>query len=293
MFKALQAQITKQKNVVAEAAEEQGKIVAEVRETKQALGKKRIQNVASETEVGLKGEEASIPKPPKVVFRTVTRGPTSLQTEQVERLAERITKGWVNAPEIVVVATEADLPVRIRGQIVKADRAEGTTPGLFDTKTKKVYLIASNLSNANDVILTLAHEAAGHYGLRELLGNKYDSTMNSLYRGNLEVRKQADAKLKADKSLSREVAVEEVLAEMAEDPNPTPAEKSALRQIYERVRAWLRSVIGLPNITDAEVQQIVANARRYVIEGGVAGEGQAPSGETTYRTKAAAEPDNA
>lgn len=293
MFKALQAQITKQKNVVAEAAEEQGKIVAEVRETKQALGKKRIQNVASETEVGLKGEEASIPKPPKVVFRTVTRGPTSLQTEQVERLAERITKGWVNAPEIVVVATEADLPVRIRGQIVKADRAEGTTPGLFDTKTKKVYLIASNLSNANDVILTIAHEAAGHYGLRELLGDKYTGTMNSLYRGNPEVRKQADAKLKADKSLSREVAVEEVLAEMAEDPNPTPAEKSALRQIYERVRAWLRSVIGLPNITDAEVQQIVANARRYVIEGGVAGEGQAPSGETTYRTKTAAEPDNA
>jgi hypothetical protein len=230
---------------------------------------------------------------PRYTFRTVTRGPTSLQTAQVERLAERITKGWVNAPEIVVVATEADLPVRIRGQIVKADRAEGTTPGLFDTKTKKVYLIASNLSNANDVILTLAHEAAGHYGLRELLGDKYTSTMNSLYRGNPEVRKQADAKLKADKSLSREVAVEEVLAEMAEDPNPTPAEKSALRQIYERLRAWLRSVIGLSNITDAEVQQLVANARRYVIEGGVAGAGQAPSGEATYRTKAAAEPDNA
>ena len=222
----------------------------------------------------------------RYVFRTVTRGPTSLQTEQVERLAERITKGWVNAPEIVVVATEADLPVRIRGQIVKADRAEGTTPGLFDTKTKKVYLIASNLSNANDVILTLAHEAAGHYGLRELLGDKYTGTMNSLYRGNPEVRKQADAKQKADKSLSREVAVEEVLAEMAEDPNPTPAEKSALRQIYERLRAWLRSVIGLPNITDAEVQQLVANARRYVIEGGVAGAGQAPVGEATYRTKA-------
>jgi hypothetical protein len=229
----------------------------------------------------------------RYAFRTVTRGPTSLQTAQVERLAERITKGWVNAPEIVVVATEADLPVRIRGQIVRADRAEGTTPGLFDTKTKKVYLIASNLSNANDVILTLAHEAAGHYGLRELLGDKYTGTMNSLYRGNPEVRKQADAKQKADKSLSREIAVEEVLAEMAEDPNPTPAEKSALRQIYERLRAWLRSVIGLPNITDAEVQQLVANARRFVIEGGIAGAGQAPSGEATYRTKAAAVPDNA
>jgi len=287
-FKALLDQITKQKGVVATAAAEQGKIVAEVRETQQALGKKKIQNVASETEVGLKGEEASIPKPPKVVFRTVTRGPTSLQTEQVQRLADRVTKDWVNAPEIVVVATEADLPVRIRGQIVKADRAEGTTPGLFDTKTKKVYLIASNLSNANDVLLTIAHEATGHYGLRELLGNTYASTMNNLYKGNSEVRKQADAKQKADKNLSREVAVEEVLAEMAEDTNQTPAEKSALRQIYESLRAWFRSVLGLPNVTDAEVRQIVANARRYVIEGGVAGTGQAPAGEATYRTKAAA-----
>lgn len=229
----------------------------------------------------------------RYAFRTVTRGPTSLQTAQVERLAERVTKDWVNAPEIVVVATEADLPVRIRGQIVRADRAEGTTPGLFDTKTKKVYLIASNLSNANDVILTIAHEVTGHYGLRELLGSTYAATMNNLYRGNPEVRKQADAKLKADKSLSREIAVEEVLAEMAEDPNPTPAEKSALRQIYERLRAWLRSVLKLPNVTDVEVQQLVANARRYVIQGGVAGTGQAPTGEVAYRTKAQYGQDNA
>lgn len=242
---------------------------------------------------GITDEDIDTSYDPRYAFRTVTRGPTSLQTEQVERLAARITEDWKNAPEIVVVATEADLPVRIRGQIVKADRAEGTTPGLFDTKTKKVYLIASNLSNANDVILTIAHEVAGHYGLRELLGNTYAATMNNLYRGNPEVRKQADAKLKADKSLSREIAVEEVLAEMAEDPNPTPAEKSALRQIYERLRAWLRSVLRLPNVTDAEVQQLVANARRYVIQGGAAGTGQAPTGEVAYRTKAQYGQDNA
>jgi hypothetical protein len=287
-FKALQEQITKQKGVVAQAAEEQNKIVAEVRETKQALGKKRIQNVASETEVGLKGEEAKISKAPKVLFRTVTRGPTSLQTAQVERLAERITKDWANAPEIVVVATEADLPVRIRGQSVREGRKAGTTPGVFDAQTKKVYLVADNLSNANDVILTIAHEIAGHYGLRELLGGTYTDTMNSLYGGNLEVRLRANAKIKENKKLSKQIAVEEVLAEMAEDPNPTPIEKSALRQLYERLRTWFRTTFNLGNVTDAEVQQLVANARRYVIEGGVAKEGKAPAGEALYRTKAAA-----
>ena len=283
-FKALQASIEKQKGVVAKAAEEQGKVVAEVRATKQALGSKEVMNLGRKETVGLKEDEASIPKPPKVVFRTVTRGPTTLQTQQVENLAKRITEGWVNAPEIVVVKSEEDLPVRIRGQIVREDRAAGTTPGLFDTKTKKVYLIADNLSNANDVVLTIAHEVAGHYGLREMLGNTYTATMNNLYKGNSEVRKQAEAKIKADKNLSREVAVEEVLAEMAEQEKPTPVEKSALRQLYESIRTWLRSIFKLPNVTDEEVRQIVANARRYVIEGGVAGEGQAPEAGSTYRT---------
>ena len=292
-FKALQEQITKQKAVIAEVDAEQKKVVAEVRETQQALGKKQIQNVASETEVGLKGEEASIPKPPKVVFRTVTRGPTTLQTQQVKNLVNRITDKWVNAPEIVVVKAEEDLPVRIRGQLAREDRKAGTTPGLYDTKTKKVYLIADNLSNANDVVLTIAHEVAGHYGLREMLGNTYTATMNSLYKGNSAVRKQADAKIKEDANLSLEVAVEEVLAEMAEQEKPTTVEKSALRQLYESIRTWLRSIFKLPNVTDDEVQQIVANARRYVIEGGVAGEGQAPVAGATYRTQPAYGQDDA
>jgi hypothetical protein len=117
--------------------------------------------------------------------------------------------------------------------------------------------------------------------------------MNSLYGGNLEVRLRANAKIKENKKLSKQTAVEEVLAEMAEESNPTPIEKSALRQLYERLRAWFRTTFNLGNVTDAEVQQIVTNARRFVIEGGVAGTGQAPSGEATYRTKAAVEPDNA
>jgi hypothetical protein len=286
-FKTLLADIEAQKQVVSQVAQEQGKVVAEVRATAQALGNKPVQNVASETTVGLKGEEATIPKAPKALFRTVTRGPTSLQTQQVENLVKRITAGWVNAPEIVVVKSEEDLPVRIRGQIVREDREAGTTPGVFDAQTKKVYLVADNLSNANDVILTVAHEVAGHYGLREMLGGTYNATMDRLYSGNPEVRKQADAKLKTDKNLTKQMAVEEALAEMAEKDKPTPVEKSALRQLYERLRVWLRSKLGLTNVSDDEVQQIVANARRYVIEGGVAAEGQAPAGEALYRTKKA------
>ena len=220
-----------------------------------------------------------------VVFRTTTRGGPTLATEEVSRLVDRITANWKNVPEIVVVATEQELPLRILGQLVKGER-EKVTPGLFDPKSGKVYLIASNLHNANDVALTVAHEVAGHFGLRDMLGGDYTRTMDSLYAGNPAVRRQADAKMRADNTLSQQVAVEEVLAEMAETGGVTPAEKGALRRIYDALKLWFRKTLGLSNISDAEVQQIVAAARKQVMEGGATAEGKAPEGTILRRNKA-------
>jgi hypothetical protein len=276
-FKALQAQIEKQKNAVAKVNKAQGKIAAEVRETNKALGRKAVVNVAAETEVGLKGEEATITTPPKALYRTVeTKGAATLETQQVENLAKRVTEGWVNAPAIKVVANEKGLPVRILNQLSK-DEKRGKVPGLYDTQTKTVYLVADALHNANDVVLTIAHEAAGHHGLRELLGGTYTKTMDDIFAGNKDVREQAKAKMQAEPNLSQQVAVEEVLAEMAEKPNPTPAEKSALQRIYAALKQWFAKTFNLPNVTDAEVQQLVADARQYVIEGSKVFGGAAPN----------------
>lgn len=225
-----------------------------------------------------------------VVFRTTTRGGPTLATEEVSRLVDRITANWKNVPEIIVVANEQELPLRILGQLVKGER-EKVTPGLFDPKSGKVYLIASNLHNANDVALTVAHEVAGHFGLRDMLGGDYTRTMDSLYEGNPTVRRQANAKMNADSTLSQQVAVEEVLAEMAETGGVTPAEKGALRRIYDALKSWFRKTLGLPNVSDAEVQQIVAAARKQVMEGGVTAEGKAPEGAILRRTDPAYKPE--
>ena len=219
------------------------------------------------------------------LFRTSTRGGPTLKTSQIESIAAQVTKNWVNVPDIVVVANEKELPLRLRGQIVKAEREE-TTPGLFDPVSGKVYLLASNLHSEKDVILTIAHEVAGHFGLRAMLGGDYTRTMNRLYEGNPTVRRQADAKMNADSTLSQQVAVEEVLAELAETGGKTPAEKGALQRIYEALRNMLRRLFGLSNVADAEVTQIVTNARKYVMEGGVAAKGAAPAGDALRRTTA-------
>ena len=216
-----------------------------------------------------------------------TQGP-SMSVAQVEKAYNALTSRWVNKPQTIVVADERGLPVRILNQ-AKRDNMLGKIPGLYDPVSGKVYLVASNLRSVNDVILTTVHEIAGHFGLQAILGDTYTQTMNDIYNGNAAIRKAADAKLKQIESLNRETAVEEALAEQAElDPN-APDTRSAMRKIYDALKKWIRNTFGLKDtITDEQVNQIIANARHYVIEGGEAGKGVAGVMKPSYRSKVTA-----
>jgi hypothetical protein len=222
---------------------------------------------------------------------SATAGP-SMSVSQVQKAYDTLTAGWVNKPETIVVADERGLPVRLLNQ-AKRDDMLGKIPGLYDPKSGKVYLIASNLRSVSDVILTTVHEIAGHFGLQTVLGASYSPTMNAIYNGNAAIRKIADAKMKEMPSLTREMATEEALAERAElDPN-APDTRSAMRKIYDTIKKWIRDTLGFKDtVTDAQVNQIVANARHYVIEGGEAGKGATGLTEAAYRTRKA-EPTNA
>jgi hypothetical protein len=237
-----------------------------------------------EREEGTYGEGYEAPDL-RSLFRTAKNVGNGMKAEEVTRLTDRIVQDWANVPEIQVVDDESGLPQEIQDQ-AKRDEKTGKIPGLYDPNTKIVYLVASNLGNGNDVAMTLAHEVAGHFGLREVLGGTYASTMNRVYEGNSAVRKQTDAKMQAEPNLDRNTAVEEVLAEMAET-GATPANESALRQIYNAIKQWLANTFGIENVTDNEVKQIVANARKYVIEGTQAAEGEVDKSGILYRTKAA------
>ena len=201
----------------------------------------------------------------------------------VQKLVNQIREGWANAPEIQVHADESTLPDHIRAQ-AERDKVTGQIPGVYDPNSKIVHIVSSNLADVKDLFATVAHEAAGHFGLREMLGDQYGRTMDKIYEGNKAVREAADEKLKGS-NLSRQVATEEVLAEMAEsEKTSTPAERSALKQIYDTIRRWVYDKFGIGGMTDNDVKQIVANARKFVVEGGEKGAGNITS-EAVYRTK--------
>lgn len=215
------------------------------------------------------------------VFRTATTSGPGMKAAEVTRLANRITEGWTNTPETVVVATEAELPARIQEQ-AKRDGMTGKVPGLFDPTTGKVFLVAENLHDGNGVALTVVHEIAGHYGLRDMFGERYDSAMNRLYKGNAAIKTEADARMAADKNMKLEVAVEESLAEMAERPTVKAGWQAALSRAYHAIKELLFRAAGITHVSDSDVQQIVANARRHVKRG--ARKGRAGGGtESVYR----------
>jgi hypothetical protein len=197
-----------------------------------------------------------------VVFRTEAKPAKGMSPEDVQAAVDAAVGHYTNLPEIKYVQSEADLPLRLQGAIKKA-QSEGNTPGMLDTKTGKVWLIGDNIGSAKDAVLTVLHEVAGHHGLRGLLGKDYTSTMNRLYEGNAEIKRVADEHMRRNKALSKETAVEEALASMAE----SSPKSSMVQRLLFAIKSFLNKHFGYKNVSDADVHQLVANARRFAERG--------------------------
>lgn len=222
------------------------------------------------------------------VFRVKTVGDTGMSKAAVDNIVEMMVSKWANLPEIKVVETEDDLPIRELTRIKREDMS-GKVPGMY--LNGKVWLVAGNIHNGEDAIKTVAHEVTGHFGLRSIFGEKHAETMLKLYNSNASIRKTADAMM-VKEGLSKVIATEEALADMAErDPaDLVDGEKSALRKLYEAIRAWLRDNFGIKYVSDEEVRQIVANARAYVIDGNVEeGKGGTAAAQQSVKDEAAAQ----
>ena len=235
----------------------------------------------------LEEAEAALDKfVPKGLFRTSTKTGAGMRAESIRGLTDRMTAGWEKMPDVEVVDRENDLPEHIKMQMA-ADNKTGKIPGLYDPSTKKVYLVAENLHTPEDVIATVLHEVAGHHGLREMLGDTYAKTMNDLYRGNESLRRAVDERMKDEPKLTREIATEEILADMAEKaPFSDSRVQNMLRRIGYAIKQFFSRLFRRPvNFTDNEVQQIVANARRYVKKGIGGAGGEAGFRHFLYRQK--------
>lgn len=180
----------------------------------------------------------------------------------VEALVNKVKEGWVNAPQTQVVQSIDELPPDLQQQI----KEDGVNPkGAYHPPTGIVYIIADNIVGYRDAFVTLAHETLGHFGLRSILGERYAAVMDNLYNTNSEVKKLADKKIK--EGLDRATAVEEVLAEAVEDRIPQDTKLGRAVQVIKNLIRQFAKMLGVKNLSDAEVQSLLDAARDYVVEG--------------------------
>mgnify|MGYP000435073324 CR=1 FL=1 len=201
-------------------------------------------------------------------FMRAKPGDVGSSVAAVQAVVDQITPTWTNAPKVKVVESLEQLPEKIRDQAIR----DGVDPrGVFDPDSQQVFLVANRIRNQADAAITLAHEALGHYGLRVVLGKNFKPMMADIYDKNKAVKVRADAYIKD--GLDKTTAVEEVLAEMAQEVYDTrvPENKvklTALQKVMNAVRQFLRRLgVPLNTISDAEVLSLIANARQSVVKG--------------------------
>lgn len=234
-----------------------------------AIAQKRADETAS---IAPEVDTSEVDDSVQPVFRTATAEGPGMKIANITSITNKIMAEWTNTPPVKVVQSISDLPKYIREQAASDERA--SVPGVFDPREGVVYLVADHLHSPEDVALAVAHEVTGHYGLRDLLGNSYGKLMNDIYNSVPEIKAEADAKMQETPSLTREIAVEEILAEKAETQPGKTGLSAALSRIFYAIKAFVRNTLGkmgfkpdMTRISDAEVRQIVANARRHVKRG--------------------------
>ena len=217
----------------------------------------------------------------KAKFRQTPKGVKGNPKNVVEKLVNKMMAGWVNAPKTQVVQSITELPNYMQEEIRDA---QVNPKGAFDPRTETVYIVADNIVGYNDLVITVAHEAIGHYGLRSVLGGTYSKVLNDLYKANDQVRAKADLKIKD--GLDKETAIEEVLAEAIEEKVPADTLMGKAVQQLKNILRRAMQAFGVKTLNDREVQDLLDSFSNYVVEGkGARAEGVAGPQAGVFRAK--------
>lgn len=194
--------------------------------------------------------------------RKVAKKPKEVVSrKEVEASVKEITKDWTNSPPIKVVSSASQLPAEIAEE-VKLSKADGQVQGLFDPETGTIYLVTDNISSTDQAEKVLFHEAIGHLGVMEVLGDDINSYLDQVYRkhqheaddiantygfdvGRLEGRREAAA---------------EVLANLAE----TNTDPSLVKKAIAIIREWLRKAKFKVKLSDNDIRSMLADAAQVV-----------------------------
>lgn len=185
--------------------------------------------------------------------------------------------------------------VTFGGTPAKMFGEEGARALGLDARTEGVYMdgrviiFQDNIANQARAIWVFLHEHSGHHGVRSLLGDRYATVMNYAASNPLvkaiadDMRREAEAEAKAgakgarnldDPNLFTEEALVELQAAVVTGdfgpinsryPSTRNVKRESAPGLIQRVINAIKAALGkagAPKMTDAEVAQLLRDARR-------------------------------
>jgi hypothetical protein len=198
----------------------------------------------------------------------------SVSSAKIESVRDRFMQEFKGAEalDIRVVNSRDDIPARFRPSPYAV--------GVYHDDVGLVYLIASKIESPERAAQILMHEAVGHYGLMNMMGDKFQPILGDVLRvarakGELTSRPEVgDANYATVEAVrmdypevSDDVIAQEVLARMAE----IGGKQSVFKIAVMRIRQWLRGVakaLGIDyDFTEQDARDLVALAGEHLRNG--------------------------
>lgn len=129
--------------------------------------------------------------------------------------------------------------------------------GFYDPATGTIHVIQSNNADRHELAFTLAHEA-GHAGLDKLLGANLQSAMNRMW-ANAPMRERIKAHMAQNPGMTRQLAAEEVLADMLAAGEKINTD--VMTKLRNGVRNFFARLVGIRDlvVTNEEVDRLLAD----------------------------------
>ena len=129
--------------------------------------------------------------------------------------------------------------------------------GFYDPATGTIHIIQSNNADRHELAFTLAHEA-GHAGLDKLLGSNLQSAMNRMW-ANAPMRERIKAHMAQNPGMTRQLAAEEVLADMLAGGEKINTD--VMTKLRNGVRNFFARLVGIRDlvVTNEQVDRLLAD----------------------------------
>lgn len=172
---------------------------------------------------------------------------------RIRELAERL---HLDNVEVVTDASQ------LEGMRAKAK-------GFFNKQTGKITIVLPNNLSTIDAEQTLLHEAVAHYGLRKLLGERFDTFLDNVYESATEEIRRKIAEMAARNGWNFRTATEEYLAGLAENTDFESISRDAASQSWwAKVKQLFIDMVervGFKGFRDKVGVALTDNELRYIL----------------------------